>query len=126
MRVLAALSLALAGLGLAGCRDGCVPGVEHAVEVLIMEPGGPYAEPITIRYRVDGGEWVVIDDTSIPGARPEGECTERGRCLLGEELEGGYEVEVQRGIARARFETVVTANACHVMTVTVPLSLPAV
>lgn len=120
-RILAVSSLALAGLALAGCRDGCVPGVEHGVEVLIMEPGGPYAEPITIRYRVDGGEWIAIDDTSIAG-----ECTERGRCLLGEELEGSYEVEVQRGIARARFETVVTANACHVMTVTVPLSLPAV
>lgn len=120
-----ALLAGLASLALSGCTFGCTTDIHYGVEVLIMEPGGPYDAPISIQYRVDGGTWHAIEDTSVLGPQAAGMCTERGRCLLGEELEGTYEVEIRRDIARARFETFVNANACHVQTITVPLSLPA-
>jgi len=112
-------------LGVAGCNFGCTSGIVYGVEILIDEPGGPYMEPVSIRYRVDGDVWHDVPDTSDVIANDVAECPLRSRCYIGAEQEGVYEVEVRRGRASAMFETIVSTDSCHVNTVTIPLSLPA-
>ncbi|HHH30607.1 MAG TPA: hypothetical protein ENK57_20010 [Polyangiaceae bacterium] len=114
-------------LSLGGCADfGCDDRVFYGVEVLVDEPGGPYSDPVEVRYRVDGGLWQEITDTESPDILDViGYCPERARCLLGPELPGLYEVEVRRGRASAMFEVDVPSSTCHVVTRAVPVSLPA-
>ncbi len=118
---------ALLCLGLGGCRSlECDDSIAYGVELVIDEPGGPYTEPISVRYRVDGGTWREITDIEMDGI-PDyiAVCSSRSRCSLGAELEGLYEVEVRRGRASASFEIAVPSDLCHVVTRVVPLSLPA-
>lgn len=96
----------------------------YGVELLIREPGGPYAEPVSIRFRVDGGAWLEVSDTEAVDPLDDAECPERGRCFIGLDLPGDYEVEVRRGPASATFSTRVIMDYCSARTVRVPLELP--
>jgi len=114
-------------LSLAGCKSAeCGDTIEYGIELVIDEPGGPYPDPISIRYRVDGGTWRDIPDTEAADIPDHiAVCTERTLCRLGAELEGTYEVEVRRSRASAAFESTVPTSYCHVVTRVVPVELPA-
>lgn len=105
--------VATLGLSVLGCAFECTAEEAYGVELEITEEGGPRDEPITIRYRVDGGDW-----------QTDAICHRRTRCLLGSEWDGRYEIEVTRGPVTARAETTVAADRCHVLTETVPITLP--
>lgn len=124
---LALIILTLALLSMAGCADiECSDDdLLYGVEVLVSEPGGPYDEPVSIRFRVDDGAWSMVDDTEAVDAMDDASCESRGRCFIGFDLGGRYEVEVRRGRASATFETMVWEDFCSVDTVQVPLELPA-
>lgn len=102
----------------AGCKDiECSPDLVHGVVLNIYEEGGPHTEPISIRYRVDGGAWVEIVDS-------RDECAARTSCELGPELDGSYEIEVSRGPVTVTTFIDVSADRCHVQTVEVPVTIP--
>jgi hypothetical protein len=105
--------VATLGLSALGCAFECTSEEAYGVELEITEEGGPREELITIRYRVDEGEW-----------RTDARCVGRRLCVLGPELDGRYEIEVTRGPVTARAETTVAADRCHVLTETVPITLP--
>jgi len=111
--------LVLGALLASGCRDvTCTSEILPGVILRITEEGGPFAEPIAVRYRVNGAGWMDIADTSAG-------CAQRTRCELGPELDGRYEIEITRGPVHASTYVDVTADACHVHTVEVPVTLPA-
>lgn len=110
---------ALALVASCGCPDELV----YAVNLQIDEVSGPTADPIMVRYRVDGGAWIEIADTSGPTGT-EDICPTRAQCLLGPELEGAYEIEVIRGPATARAETFVQSDRCSVHRRVVAVPLP--
>jgi hypothetical protein len=104
----------LSTLALLGCRElECTSEEAYGVQLDISEEGDVHDEPIEVRYRVDGGEW-----------RSDAQCPERTLCLLGLELDGTYEIEVTRGGTTVTVETQVRADRCHVLTQTVPITIP--
>jgi len=94
------------------------------IELLIREPGGPYDEPVSVRYRVDDGAWFEISDTEAVDPLDDAECPERGHCFIGLDRTGDYEVEVRRGAASASFPARVIMDYCSARTVRVPVELP--
>ena len=116
------LPLLLVGLLVSGCA-ACTTEVVFAVDVVVQEASGPTADPVSIRYRVDGGEWTVIPDTQ--GIVMTGDiCLGREECLIGPEISGEYEIEVTRGPDMATAMSSVGEDDCHVMGTRVVVTLP--
>jgi hypothetical protein len=126
-RHLLPLSCALTiALVLPGCVElGCTDELVFGVNVVITEEGGATAEPISITFSVDGGAPVTITDTADTTATGDFYCDSRQRCHLGGELAGSYEITIRRGAASAMATTTVSADRCHVIPRTVPVTLPA-
>ena len=105
----------VATVGAQGCLYDleCTDDVRYGVELEISEPGGPYPEPIEVRYQVDGGAWIS-----------DAVCPSRATCSIGPELAGGYVIEISRGAATVTVETRVAADRCHVITETIPVEIP--